>query len=269
MAKETTLHFSKMHGLGNDIMLVDCLKQPWSFTPHNIRMLADRHSGVGFDQLITIEPSKSVHADVFCRIFNPDGSEAQQCGNGLRCVARYLNENKLINNGRLIIETIAGTFPVVIYDNQNIAITMNSPTILSEHLVLALPDGAEVELTYLMLGNPHAIIRVDNISALPIASMGAALSTHHHFEQGANIGFMQVDGAQQITLRTYERGAGLTLACGSNASAAVVAGISKGWLKSPVTVQFARGQLSVSWDGKDKVIMQGPAEWCYCGEATL
>ena len=256
-----------MHGLGNDIMIVDCLTNRWNVTKDHILALADRHTGIGFDQLITIEPNKT-SADVFCRIFNPDGSEAQQCGNGLRCIARYLSDKKIISSQSLTIETIAGIFPLIIHDENNIAMTMNSPTMLAKELMLTVANMT-AKVVYLMLGNPHAIMRVDDVFALPIESIGKALSTHPHFTEGANIGFMQIDSPQQITLRTYERGAGLTLACGSNASAAVVAGISQGWLKSPVTVQFARGNLIISWDGKDKVIMQGPASWCYHGEAIL
>jgi len=269
MNKQVTWHFTKMHGLGNDIVIVDCLREACSFDRDFIRALADRHTGIGFDQFITVEASRSPHTDFFCRIFNPNGSEAEQCGNGLRCVARYVHEQKIHPHDTLTIQTMAGHFPIVMPDYSAISVTMNSPTMIDDKLTLSLPTINDVELVSLLLGNPHAIMRVDHVLNFPVETIGPLLSAHAHFPHGANIGFMQVDNPHQVTLRTYERGAGLTLACGSNATAAAVAGIAKGWLTSPVTIHFQRGYLTISWDGAEKLVMQGPASVCYRGEFDI
>lgn len=267
MNKASTLSFTKMHGLGNDILVVDRLETKIALNTTILRALSDRHTGIGFDQLITIEPSNT-SADVFCRIFNADGSEAQQCGNGLRCIARYLHDRKLVLSNTLSIETIAGIFPIVIHDNGNISVSMNSPTILDTNLVLAVPNLGEFRMTSLSVGNPHVVTRVDSIADTPIATIGSLLSTHTQFPEGTNVGFMQVNDQHQMTLRTFERGTGLTLACGSNACAAAVAGITQGWLISPVTVNFERGSLVISWNQRDELTMTGPAEYCFSGDVS-
>lgn len=260
--------FTKMHGLGNDILVVDLLEQHRLLNTDTIRALSDRHTGIGFDQLITIEQKRG-EGDFFCRIFNTDGSIAEQCGNGLRCIARYLHDTNRLKTNRVMLETIAGVFPIQIKDNTHIAVSMSAPTIIDAALTLPLSDGQTIEMIALSVGNPHIITKVASIADVPLKRLGAALATHPHFPEGTNVGFMQVNNAHHVTLRTYERGVGLTLACGSNACAAVVAGIVKQWLSSPVTVQFERGDLHIAWDQHENLIMEGPADYCFSGKITL
>lgn len=254
-----------MHGLGNDIVIIDLTEQLIKLSPAIISQLADRHTGIGFDQLITIE-NNTQQANFFCRIYNADGTEAEQCGNGMRCVARYLHEQKRHSTDQLTIETIAGVCNIVINNYVDIAVSMNSPTILNQHLMLSTPLHGAFDVCSLSVGNPHIIIQIDNVADFPISVVGAQLSTDKHFTEGTNVGFMQIINQHEITLRTYERGAGLTLACGSNACAAAVTGITQGILTSPVTVNFERGPLTIEWDQQNKLIMRGAAENCFNGE---
>jgi len=265
--KHKPFNFTKMHGLGNDIVIIDARSQPIVLDADHIRQLSNRHTGIGFDQLMIIEPSRTMSADVFCRIYNSDGSIAEQCGNGLRCVARFIHAQQ--NTKQLSIETLAGIFPILIQDDHNIAVTMNVSQINYQHLSLTLPKYDAIDLMTLSLGNPHAITQVADVTSYPIASIGSIIATHPEFPHGTNVGFMQLVDPQHIILRTYERGVGLTLACGSNACAAVVAGIINKQLHSPVTVEFELGKLHISWDQNDTMIMQGPATFVYDGEFVI
>jgi diaminopimelate epimerase len=238
------LHFTKMHGLGNDFVVINAINQTFDAASCPIMRMADRHLGIGFDQLLVIEPS--TEADFFCRIYNADGSEAEQCGNGLRCIARYLHEEKLHVDASLRIQTKAGIFPIHIHDYQHIAVTMGAPTIISTD---------PVSFSMISVGNPHAILKVDSVDQIPDASMPEA-----------NVGFMEVISRERIRLRTIERGAGETHACGSNACAAVVSGMMNGWLGSSVTVEFRYGTLIIEWEGDDHPIrMSGPAASVFVG----
>lgn len=255
--KHTSLPFTKMHGLGNDFIIVNALSE----IP--IPALADRHTGIGFDQLLLIEPGKQ--ADYFCRIFNADGSEAEQCGNGLRCVARYLYEEGIQKKPEFSLETIAGIFPVSIRDNDHIRITMGAPLIQAALTQLPLINDS-VSASIISTGNPHAIIKVPALENLAIQELGNAIANHVTFKHGANVGFLQVMDTGHARLRTYERGAGETLACGSNACAAAVAGILNGWLSHTVEIAFRLGHLTIEWEGEGKPIhMTGPAARVYTG----
>lgn len=261
------LVFSKMHGLGNDFIVIDALRQPASLETPLIAKLADRNQGIGFDQLLLILPSKN--ADFVCRIFNADGSEAEHCGNGLRCVARYVHEEGICKKDRLTLETQAGKIEVDIPNYEHIRVNMGIPLIQPEALQVSL-DDSELDLTLLSLGNPHAIQRVKACETTPVAAWGRRIEGLPAFPKGVNVGFMEVQNRQSIRLRTYERGVGETLACGSNACASVVAGISRAWLDSKVEVNLPRGVLEVSWDGPEqRVYLTGPAARVFSGEIEL
>ncbi|TAK79398.1 MAG: diaminopimelate epimerase [Gammaproteobacteria bacterium] len=259
----TTLHFTKMHGLGNDFVVMD----PVTLSITDIAQLAHRHIGIGFDQLLVIEPSS--RADFFCRIFNADGSEAEQCGNGLRCVARFVHEEKRHPASHLTIETKAGVFPILIKDYDHIRVTMGAPQLQENKLELMLTQQSVV-MSVLSMGNPHAVMAVESVETVPISQLGPDIATHAFFPQGINVGFMQIITPHHIRLRTFERGAGETYACGSNACAAVAAGIAHGWLKSHVQVEFQHGSLHIEWEGEGKPIhMTGPATKVFDGVVTL
>ncbi len=263
------IHFSKMHGLGNDFAIIDHFEQKFDVSSLQscLPQLANRHFGIGFDQLLLIEPSTQAH--FFCRIFNADGSEAEQCGNGLRCVARFVHENQLIQQSTFTLETKAGIYPIMIEDYQHIHMTMGTPTIV-ENLISFKLDNETIPLSILSIGNPHAVIQVETLDNHVAHQLGLQISSHAYFSDGANVGFMQIINPQHIRLRTFERGVGLTHACGSNASAAVVAGIINGWLTNKVEVEYRHGSLWVEWDGKHHPIqMMGPATFVFSGKFTL
>ncbi len=272
-----TLHFSKMHGLGNDFVVLNGVSQKINPAELPIRELADRHSGIGFDQLLLILPSQK--ADFSCVIFNADGSEAEQCGNGMRCVARFIHENKLVDRPSLTLETKAGKVEALIESYEKIRIDMGVPRFEPSDIPfnadkirnlyeLPLEDGQPgLALAVLSMGNPHAILQVTSLKKFPVHQFGPLISTHRFFPRGANVGFMEMVNPHHIRLRTFERGAGETLACGSNASAAVVAGIKNHLLEKKVRVELARGDLWVEWEGNNhSVMLTGPAVMVFRGE---
>lgn len=258
-----TFNFHKMHGLGNDFIIVADWPTEKFLQPAEIAALADRYRGIGFDQLLLLGPS--TQADVDCRIFNADGSEAEQCGNGMRCVARFMHEEKRVNKRELTIHTKAGLIPVEIQDYDHIRVNMGIPKLNPTPVKMRL-ETSTIELTTLSLGNPHAILRVEAIDSVPLTPWANQISTHAAFPQGVNIGFMQILDRHHILLRTHERGSGETRACGSNACAAVIAGILNGWLTSPTTVQLPHGTLQIEWPGPTHLVHQtGPASNVFTG----
>jgi diaminopimelate epimerase len=264
--QSNAIHFTKMHGLGNDFIVIDAMNQTLNTALLPTQLMADRHFGIGCDQLLIIQTSKV--ADFFCRILNADGSEAEQCGNGLRCVARYIHEHGLHAQMQFTIETIAGVFPVEIIDYDHICVTLAASGVVSAELSIPLPAiDIVVNGASLSMGNPHFILQVPDIATTPIAQIGSALAVHSAFPQGVNIGFVQVIKPDYILLRTYERGAGETNACGSNACAAVAAGILSGTLGNSVVVEFKYGQLVIEWKGSSKPVrMTGPAAIVFSGQ---
>ncbi len=262
------LHFSKMHGLGNDFIVVNGLSQSIDLKKTPISELANRHTGIGFDQFLLITSSKK--ADFGCVIFNADGTEAEQCGNGMRCVARFIHENHLSNKKSISIETKAGVMEAIIHDYDHICINMGMPHFESSEMI-SLNDGQPaVTLAVLSMGNPHAILPVSSVELFPVAKVGSFISTHPLFPNGTNVGFMEVVTPDRVRLRTFERGVGETLACGSNACAAVVAGINDGILAKNVRVELVLGDLQVEWDGESSpVMLTGPAAQVFSGEVTL
>lgn len=261
------LSFTKMHGLGNDFVIIDASKEKLNFSSQAIAKLADRHTGIGFDQLLIIEPA--LKGDYFCRIYNADGSEAEQCGNGLRCVARYIHEEGLNTQPNFTIETKAGIYPVHLQDYEHICITMGAPTVKNSLIDIQL-NSETLPISVLSVGNPHAILKVPSIATIATNKLGPAISMHQFFPQGANVGFMEILDPNHIRLRTFERGAGETFACGSNACAAAVAGITNGWLQHHVTVEFRYGSLLIEWEGgAEPIHMTGPAARVYSGELQM
>jgi len=260
------IHFTKMHGLGNDFIVINALKNSIHLTPDKIKQLSDRQLGIGFDQLLLIQPS--TQANFYCRIFNADGSEAEQCGNGLRCVARFIHEEKLSPQSSFTIETKAGVFPIVIDDYDHIRITLPEPQLQHPEMELEFDHQyGTISAAILSAGNPHAIIRVESLTVAPIDKLGFAISTHPSFPNGTNVGFMQIINPSHIKLRTFERGSGETHACGSNACAAAFTGLINGWLTSPVTVEFRYGSLLIERDETNKrLYMTGPASRVFEGD---
>jgi diaminopimelate epimerase len=260
-----TIKFTKMHGLGNDFIVIDTIStSPPPLTDLLIQTLSHRQTGIGFDQLLLL--SSSHHADVTCRFFNADGSEAEQCGNGVRCVARYIHETKLVHNNTVKIETKAGIVDITIHNYEHIEVTLGIPQIESDQHIL-LGKNKEYTLSVLSKGNPHAIIVVPSVQEFPVREIGEQIATHPLFPKGVNVGFMEIISREKIRLRTYERGVGETFSCGSNTCAAVAAGIQKKLLNDYVSVTQALGQLEVRWKGAGyPVVMTGPATKVFSGE---
>lgn len=264
------LRFSKMQGLGNDFVVFDAINQQVNLTQQQIRWLADRHFGIGCDQLLLVEKPVSDNADFKYRIFNADGSEVSQCGNGARCFARFVRINSLTDKDEVVVDTNAGQLRLSFVDNDLVTVNMGIP----RHAPAAVPvlaeqesmhyqvdiNGASVSFYAVSMGNPHAVLQVPDVDKAPVSDWGKQLESHHVFPERANIGFMQVLNRSAIRLRVYERGAAETLACGSGACAAVVAGIELGLLDRHVEVSLPGGDLTIAWQGRGHpVMMSGPA----------
>lgn len=276
------IRFTKMHGLGNDFMLVDCREREFDLPPSRIAALADRRRGVGFDQLLVLEASRGPDADFHYRIFNPDGGEVEHCGNGARCLARYVADKGLSRRNPLRVTTVNRTLTLRLLDDGNVAVDMGRPDFDPQalpfrtprrqrqyRLALGAPDG-EIRFAALSMGNPHAVIEVEDLANAAVKRIGKALGNHADFPAGVNVGFMRVESRHRIGLRVYERGPGETPACGSGACAAAASGMAVGRLDSPVTVALAGGELQIEWQGgSTPVIMSGPAQAVYEGTAIL
>lgn len=281
MTQQTNkIQFAKMHGLGNDFVVIDAISQQIDVASLPIKQLAHRCLGIGFDQLLVIKPAHN--AAFYCQIFNADGSEAEQCGNGLRCVARLAYDTQLVTEPNFTIETKAGLFPVRMLENRFVQVTMGTPcfepnkipfvteTVNKDYKLVIENPAKTLTISALSMGNPHAVMQVPSIEHTPVAELGACIGQHAAFPQGANVGFMEVIDRQHIFLRTFERGSGETFACGSNACAAVVAGIHNGLLDHTVEVELLFGSLWVEWQGENHaVIMIGPAEYVFEGTVAL
>lgn len=264
------LHFSKMHGLGNDFVVIDGIRQQVDLTPERVRFLADRHFGVGCDQLLVVERARQTGVDFRYRIFNADGGEVEQCGNGARCFARFVREQGLTDRCEIRVETMSGVITLTVEDNGEVTVNMGVPVFDPGRIPFESASDAFVQLldvagtpcaiTALSMGNPHAVQVVADVDLAPVAQVGPAIESHQRFPARVNAGFMQVVDAHHITLRVYERGAGETLACGTGACAAVVAGMVRKLLESPVRVTTRGGELRITWAGEGQpVFMTGPA----------
>ncbi|SDM44513.1 diaminopimelate epimerase [Franzmannia pantelleriensis] len=274
------LHFTKMHGLGNDFMVVDLVTQRARLRDEQIRQLGDRHLGIGFDQLLIVEPPNDPDMDFRYRIFNADGSEVENCGNGARCFARFVRDQRLTHKHEIHVETQGGPLTLVVENDGRVSVDMGAPRFApaaipfdaaEERLHYPLEvEGEQLQIGAVSMGNPHAVVRVDSVDAAPVARLGPAIERHPRFPQRVNAGFMQVVSPHEIRLRVFERGSGETLACGTGACAAVACGIRQGILESPVTVHLPGGTLSIEWPGNEaSLIMTGPATRVFDGRVAL
>jgi diaminopimelate epimerase len=271
------IKFTKMHGLGNDFMVIDAVHQ--SFTPDKdiIRTLADRHRGVGFDQCLLVEKSADDDADFYYRIFNADGNEVGQCGNGARCLARFLRYHGLTDKSRIRVATSTARMELKLNEDNSVSVNMGKPRFKPQEIPLTAEqqkntyditaNGERVEFHAVNVGNPHIVITVDDLANAPVQSLGAELSEHDLFPEQTNVGFMQIISADHIALRVYERGCGETSACGSGAVAAAVVGRAFHQLSDTVTISLTGGELTVKWpDLSSDVFLTGPAAFVYEGK---
>ena len=274
------LRFTKMHGLGNDFMVIDLVTQHAQLSAKLIRQWSDRHTGIGFDQLLVVEPPGNPDMDFRYRIFNADGSEVEQCGNGARCFARFVQDKRLTAKSEIQVETAGGPITLTVNPDGLVTVDMGAPRFdLSqipfqadaEALAYRLEVGdQQLEVFALSMGNPHCVTLVDNLDSFPVATLGPLIEKHPRFSKGVNAGFMQLLDAHHVRVRVYERGAGETLACGTGACAAAVAGIRLGYLESPVSVQLPGGDLHIEWAGPGQpVMMTGPATRVYEGQIRV
>ncbi len=273
-----TLKFTKMHGAGNDFMVIDAINQTVLLSEQQIQMLAHRQFGVGFDQLLLVETSTI--ADFKYRIFNADGSEVSQCGNGARCFVRFVAEQGLSNKREIRVETASGIITPKLEGNGLVTVNMGAPKFepnaipfIADHTASRyslIVSNHSIEISVVSMGNPHAVQIVEDVESAPVVSLGRQIELHPRFPERVNAGFMQIMNAHHIKLRVFERGSGETLACGTGACAAVVAGIQLGQLTSPVTVSARGGDLQIAWQGGDApVMMTGPAVTVFTGTITL
>lgn len=278
------LSFAKMHGLGNDFAVVDLLTQRAKLTPAQIAVLADRHRGIGFDQLLAVEPPRRPEADFRYRIFNTDGSEAEQCGNGARCFARFVVERGLTKKQTLVLEVPRGTITATLQDEGWVEVDMGAPSFALDAFPVTLGARAEAQglslelatdagpavLTLVSMGNPHGVIFVPSVVDAPVANLGAALQAHEAFPESLNVGFCEIVDRKRLRLRVYERGVGETQACGSGACAAMAAAREQGWVGDEVTVSLSGGELRLRWQGPGSpLMMAGPTAFAYEGQVRL
>lgn len=281
------VRFTKMHGLGNDFVVLDLISQGVHIRPDQIRQLADRRLGIGFDQLLVAEPPDNPEMDFKYRIYNADGSEAEQCGNGARCFLRFVRDRGLTTKTEVRLETSTGPIECRLEKDGNITVNMGAPILsparvpfvadqaqilydLEVNAPLCAPRPQQVKISAVSMGNPHAVLTVPDVDQAPVAQLGPAIEVHERFPNRVNVGFMQVVDPSHIRLRVFERGVGETRACGSGAAAAVVAGRLQGLLDEQVDVDLPGGMLTVSWAGDDApVLMTGPACRVYEGRLQL
>ena len=274
------IRFTKMHGAGNDFAVIDATREPLRIDETIIRRLADRHRGIGFDQLLVVEPARNRDTDFYYRIFNADGGEVSQCGNGARCFVRFAHDKGLSAKRSLRVETRAGIIEPRLEADGRVSVNMGEPRFapaaipfraaaMAQVYPLAV-GGRVVEIGAVSMGNPHAVQIVENIDTAPVIDEGRQIENHPLFPERVNAGYMQIVDRHHIKLRVYERGAGETLACGTGACAAVVVGIRLGKLDSPVAVDTRGGRLDIAWGGAGSpVIMTGPADTVFEGELDI
>jgi diaminopimelate epimerase len=262
--------FTKMEGAGNDFVVLDCTRSPFALAREQVRRLADRHFGVGCDQLLVVEKPASSGCDFRYRIFNADGGEVEQCGNGARCFVKFVHAKGLTQKRAIRVETLGGVIVPRLEDDGEVSVDMGAPRLASPLVETLEVAGARVEAAIVSMGNPHAVQLVENVEAAPVATQGPLLERHTRFAGGVNAGYAQILDRGAIRLRVWERGAGETLSCGTGACAAAVAGIARGLLASPVRVETRGGTLTVAWAGGDNaVLMKGPARTVFEGSIEL
>lgn len=274
------LRFSKMHGLGNDFVVIDGVSQSVRLTPEKIRQMSDRNFGVGFDQLLLVEPPSRPDVDFRYRIFNCDGSEVENCGNGARCFAVFVRERKLTGKSIIKVETGGGLIELRVTDDEQVTVDMGAPILapaqipfVADAQAITYPiqfEGGSADISAVSMGNPHAVVVVDDVSSAPVETWGPVLERHARFPAKVNVGFMQVLSRNEVNLRVFERGVGETLACGTGACGAVVAGRLRGLLDARVKVNLPGGSLHIEWHGDGQpVLMTGPAVTVFHGQIKL
>ena len=274
------IKFSKMHGLGNDFVVIDAINQEIALSTEQIRFIADRNIGVGCDQLLLVEAAQSDAADFRYRIFNADGGEVGQCGNGARCFARYVREHDLSKKSKIPVEVAGGIIQLTMENNGQVTVDMGAPQFVPTEIPFVAEaeaprymidiDDAVYEIGAVSMGNPHAVLQVASVDDAPVARLGPQIESHERFPERVNVGFMEVVDARHIRLRVFERGAGETLACGTGACAAVAVGRRWNLLDDEVLVDLPGGSLWVRWSGDDSSVrMTGPATHVYEGQIEL
>jgi diaminopimelate epimerase len=272
--------FTKMHGLGNDFVVIDAIHQNISLSPEQIRFIAHRHFGIGCDQVLLVEPPVSDAADFKYRIFNADGSEVSQCGNGARCFAKFVRDKRLTEKDEILVDTNGGQLLLSFDQDGMITVNMGIPkhnpaeipllASVESRFYTAIVNNTEKAFGAVSMGNPHAVLQVHDVKTAPVHEIGPLLENHPDFPDRANIGFMQIIDKNYIKLRVYERGSGETMACGSGACAAVVIGIEQHLLDHHVTVELPGGELKIEWHGRGQpVLMTGPANIVFEGNIEL
>lgn len=274
------LEFTKMHGLGNDFMVVDLISQRAYLDTMTIQRLADRHFGIGFDQLLIVEPPDLPNVDFKYRIFNADGSEVEQCGNGVRCFTRFVHERKLTTKTKIKVQTKAGIVEPELGQNGWVRVNMGYPKFLPNQIPfladepenlysLDLANDESIIIDVVNMGNPHAVTIVPDVLTADVAGMGPQIESHERFPQRVNAGFMQIMDETHARLRVFERGVGETLACGTGACAAAISGMRRGLLGNAVEIELAGGKLQIEWREGDVVWMTGPTANVYEGRIDL
>lgn len=274
------LRFTKMHGLGNDFVVIDGISQQVRLTPERVRTIADRHFGVGCDQVLLVQAPENADADFRYRIFNNNGNEVENCGNGARCFAQFVRQRQLTGKKIIRVDTNSGPMTLEVQDDGQVKVNMGVPVLAPADIPLVaespavtynLEVGREVlEISAVSMGNPHAVCVVEDVNAYPVGTLGPQIESHSRFPNKVNAGFMQIVARNAIKLRVYERGAGETLACGTGACAAVVAGRLRELLDSSVVVELPGGKLTVEWPGDGHpVTMTGPATSVFHGQIKI
>lgn len=272
--------FTKMHGLGNDFVVFDATREPLSLTAEQVIAIADRRFGIGCDQLLLVEPPRSDDTEFYYRIFNANGSEVEHCGNGARCFARFVHDQRLTTSNPVAVGTDNGRITLELLPNGEVKVDMGPPVLAPEKIPFIAEQQAPeyavhigesaLALGAVSMGNPHAILRVDNIDEAPVASLGPQIEVDKRFPNHVNAGFLQVVDSSHGRLRVWERGAGETLACGTGACAAMVSGVVRGWFGNEVELSLRGGTLNLRWDGDgSSVLMTGPASTVFSGTIDL
>jgi len=264
------LKFTKMQGAGNDFVVLDATQDAFVLSKEQIQKLADRHFGIGCDQFLVVERPSNPGVEFRYRIFNADGGEVEQCGNGARCFVKFVRARRLTDKREIRVETLGGIIVPRLEDDGEVSVDMGPPRMGKSFLEKIRIENLEIEVAILSMGNPHAVQVVPDIERAPVTTEGPAIERHPHFPDRVNAGYMQVRDRHRIALRVWERGTGETLACGTGACAAAVSGILRGLLDSPVAVVARGGTLTVSWAGGDNAVwMKGPAGQVFEGEIEI
>ena len=269
------MYFTKMQGLGNDFIVINSLDNSFNENLINIPRLANRHTGIGFDQLLIVESSETPDIDFRYRIFNADGQEVQQCGNGARCFALYVFEKKLTSKRKLNVETLNGILELIINDASSVSVNMGKPEFVPSKIPANLDNQHkkysinDTEMGVLSMGNPHAVILANNIENIEIDKIAKDIQNSGYFPESVNVGFMQINSDSNISLRVFERGVGETQACGTGACAAVVFGVENDLLDNKVRVSLPGGNLEISYEKGSDVLMTGPAQFVFEGSVEI